>query len=71
MEYMFDDVYNLKTIYVSDLWSTVKVTKSTYMFVCCYELVGGNGTVYSSAFGDKTYACIDTPTQKGYFTAKA
>lgn len=71
MTNMFKNSKNLKTIYVSDLWNTSKVTSSTSMFEGCTSLVGGNGTVYSSSYTDKTYARIDTPETPGYLTASA
>ena len=44
---------------------------SQYMFAGCTNvLVGGNGTRFDSTMTDKTYALIDKPGQKGYFTAK-
>ena len=72
MTYMFRNCYDLKTIFASDSFVTDNVTESQYMFYYCTNLVGGNGTSYKSlSVSDKTYACIDTPTQKGYFTKKA
>ena len=74
MTEMFFDSTELKTIYVSNKWSTAKVTQSTDMFNYCNSLVGGAGTTYDSNNVDITYARIDggpdseTP---GYFTFKA
>lgn len=70
MNYMFENCKNLSTIYVSDLWSTEAMTKSTSMFTNCSALVGGNGTAYNSSVVDATYACVDTADAPGYFTYK-
>ena len=54
---MFQSCSNLKTIYVSEKWNTKdKVTnpyRSEYMFIKCYKLVGGDGTIYTDALEDK------------------
>ena len=68
MSYMFYGYSALTTIYVSELWDTTKVTSSSSMFRNCTNLVGGNGTKYSSSYTDKTYARIDKPGQAGYLT---
>ena len=70
MEYMFGDCSDLHTIYVGDGWSTDKVTKSNYMFLNCTNLVGGQGTTWSSSNPiDMTYAHIDGGSSNpGYFT---
>ena len=68
MYQMFYKCQTLKTIYVSDLWDTSKVTSSTDMFRGCTSLVGGNGTAYSSSYTNKTYARIDTADAPGYLT---
>ena len=48
------------------------VTGSSNMFTGATNLVGGNGTTYSSSNPtDKTYAVIDTVSTPGYFTYKA
>lgn len=49
----------LRTIYVSDKWSTERVTHSTYMFMGSTNLVGGMGTKYDPRHTDHEYACID------------
>ena len=68
---MFDNAKALKTIYVGNGWSTAAVTYSTGMFWRCTNLVGGQGTAYSSSHVDKTYAHIDGgPSNPGYFTGK-
>ena len=63
----------IKTIYVSNLWSTASVTNRTPVFYNCNSLVGGAGTVCVGIFPfNKTYARIDNPPDEpGYFTYKA
>ena len=71
MSYMFDVSFELKTIYVSNKFTTDKVKNSTEMFYGCTSLIGGSGTKYNSSYTDKTYARIDGGTSKpGYFTEK-
>ena len=71
MASMFSGCSNLRTIYVYNGWSTASVTESTYMFLECDSLVGGQGTTYSSSNPtDKTYARIDGgASNPGYLTA--
>ena len=68
---MFDGCTRLSTIYSSGLFTTINVEDGSHMFDKCYMLTGGNGTVYDEKYTNKTYARIDTPTNKGYFTKKA
>ena len=70
MNGMFSGCVSLIQIFASSVWDTTSVTLSNDMFYECTELVGGNGTVYSSSHTDKTYARIDTQSTPGYFTAK-
>ena len=71
MGYMLAYCGELKTIYASNLWSTAAVTTDTNLLSGCYELVGGNGTHYSSLNPDrKTYARIDKSGEPGYLTYK-
>ncbi len=72
MDNMFHRCSTLKTITVSDKFVTDSVESSANMFTGCKALVGGNGTTLALAGNvvDKTYACIDTAQNKGYFTAK-
>ena len=56
MGYMFNGCSALKTIYVSDGWSTGKVTSSDKMFYGCKKLVGGDGTAYDASAVDKAKA---------------
>lgn len=61
----------VKTIYVSPNFVTTRVTVSTGMFGNCTNLIGGNGTTFSTSNPtDKTYARIDAPGTPGYFTLK-
>ena len=71
MPTMFNRCTNLRTVYVSNSWSTTAVTYSANMFSDCTRLVGGQGTTYNvSNPKDKTYAHIDGGTSNpGYFTA--
>ncbi|MBQ6079728.1 MAG: BspA family leucine-rich repeat surface protein, partial [Muribaculaceae bacterium] len=72
MPTMFNRCTNLRTVYVSNSWSTTAVTYSANMFSDCTSLVGGKGTTYSSSNPtDKTYAHIDGGTSNpGYFSEK-
>lgn len=65
MENTFAFCNNLKTIYVSDKWSTAKVTRSNGMFQNDTNLRGDID--YNSSYVDKTYA----KTTGGYLTYKA
>ena len=69
MEGMFTYCRNLTAIKVGTGWETNKVTSSSAMFDNCSELIGGNGTKYSSSHIDHTYACIDGASTPGYFTS--
>ena len=71
MSNMFWSCNSLTTIYVSDSWTTEKVThyKSERLFLNCKSLVGGAGTRYDANHVDVTYAHIDGgPSNPGYFT---
>ena len=68
MEKMFYGDSLLKTIIVGDKWNTSKVNSSNNMFLYCRRLVGGNGTVYNSAYTNAEYARIDTPETPGYLS---
>ena len=66
---MFAGCSQLKTIYVSDGWSTAAVTASGNMFNSCTSLVGGKGTTFDANHVDAAYAHIDGgPSNPGYFT---
>ena len=71
MGLLFRGCSKLKTIYVSEGWTTDAVTCDDYMFTGCTALVGGKGTVYNASHVDKEYARIDGgPSAPGYFTEK-
>lgn len=65
---MFEGCTALKTIYATNSFTTVNLPNlnSLNMFNNCPNLVGGNGTHVTNTY--KTYARIDKPDQKGYFT---
>ncbi|MBQ3463289.1 MAG: BspA family leucine-rich repeat surface protein, partial [Clostridia bacterium] len=66
---MFKDCTALKTIYADEAADWTGITSGTDMFDGCSALKGGNGTAYSAEHKDKSYAIVDSKTQKGYFTA--
>ena len=72
MSHMFADCSNLKTIYASDKFVTIKIgADSSSIFEDSINLVGGSGTIYDSTKVDKEYARIDGGTElPGYFTLK-
>ena len=70
LEEMQNIVPALKTIYVSDSWTTNNVTSTGTLFANCTNLVGGAGTTFNTANVAKTYARIDTASTPGYFTKK-
>ena len=72
---MFNNCISLETIYAAagTNWNSETITSSANMFYCP-KLVGGYGTIYSSATDqtqDKNRACVDTPDHPGYFTDPA
>ena len=68
---MFFCCNNLTTVYVSDDWTTERVTNSDDMFDECSSIRGGKGTPYDATIVDKTYARIDGGSSTpGYFTDK-
>ena len=71
MSTMFSST-KLKTIYVSDKWSTESVTASNYMFWGSVNLVGGKGTKFTPEHIDHEYACIDGGMcAPGYLTGES
>ena len=71
MRYMFDECRALKTIMVGSGWTVAGVTSSEDMFATCTNLVGGQGTTYTSNYRDKTYARVDGGySNPGYLTDK-
>lgn len=70
MNAMFHVCIYLKTIYVSNRWSTAKVSP-TSVFRRCDSLVGGANTAFDSSHDGVDYAHIDGgPDNPGYFTYK-
>ena len=68
---MFRNCSNLTTIYVSNGWSTAKVTYTDNLFWNCIKLVGGKGTTYDANHTDISYAHIDGGSSNpGYFTGR-
>lgn len=72
MNGLFDACFNLKTIVVGDGWSTEALSNPrSIMFSECNNLVGSEGTAYTTRFLDATYARIDGGVDApGYFTRK-
>ncbi len=71
MTRMFANCDHLKTIYVSDEWSTVSLLYSGRMFAGCNSLVGGQGTTFHDGHVDGGYAHIDGgPSNPGYLTKR-
>ncbi|MBO4245034.1 MAG: BspA family leucine-rich repeat surface protein, partial [Bacteroidales bacterium] len=66
--YMFSQCTQLKAIFVGSEWNTSKVTNSSYCFQGCSNLMGMNGTKFSSTNTNKTYARLDKDGQKGYLS---
>jgi hypothetical protein len=65
---MFNYCDELETILVSDKWDPDALTASGEVFLLCWKLRGGNGTVYNIDNVYSDYACIDKPSAHGYFT---
>ena len=63
---------NVKTIYVSDKWTSENINDDLWMFSGAENIVGGAGTTYDSSKTKKEYARVDDPTngKPGYFTLK-
>ena len=70
MNSLFNNLSSVKTIYVSDKWSTEKLEATGNLFSWNLKyLEGGNGTkCYNTENYSKDYACIDTSEHPGYFT---
>ena len=67
MKYMFNCCTSLKTIYVSDGWTTANVEESDNMFYNCKSITGGDGTTYYANYTDKARAFAGLG---GYLTTK-
>ena len=83
MSNMFEGCESLKTIYVSDKWTTENliewmenepgfdpITGINDTFKGCTSLIGGNGTAYDPEKTDAYMGCIDTAEHPGYLTGK-
>ena len=73
MSGMFAYCEGLKTVYADESrWSTAAVTNGSSMFCYCDALKGGNGTTWEKDgyVEDHSFARVDKPGQKGYFTQK-
>lgn len=70
MAKIFSNMNNIETIYASENFVTTKCGNSSELFVNDTNLVGGNGTTYSSSNTGVSYAKIDKDGQPGYFTLK-
>ena len=69
--YMFNNMPNLETIYVSDLWNEDNYYYEQYnVFTYSTKLVGGAGTIYDENHDTSEYARVDDPNndKPGYFT---
>jgi surface protein len=56
---MFAGCENLTKIYASEKWDNSHVTSGDDMFENCYNLKGGQGTVYEQGRTGVTFARID------------
>ncbi len=68
---MFNNMPNLETIYVSDLWNEDNYYYEQYnVFTYSTKLVGGAGTTYDENHDTSEYARVDDPNndKPGYFT---
>ncbi len=62
---------DVKTIYVSEKWTTQNVKYSDRMFEVCWYICGGKGTHYNYRNEDASYARIDGGEKNpGYFIRK-
>ncbi len=69
MNTMFANCSELTTIYVAPGADWSGTQNTTHMFAYCTKLVGGNGTTFSSDYGN--YALVDGLNgQPGYFSCK-
>ena len=69
--YAFSSCSSLTTIYADASWTLPSsgVSGSQCFYSCSANLVGGNGTVWSSSKTAYTYFRIDTASTPGYLTA--
>jgi len=69
--YTFSSCSSLTTIYADNTWALPSsgISGSQCFYSCSTSLVGGNGTVWSSANTGYTYFRIDEANHAGYLTA--
>ena len=67
--HMFGSCHELETIIVGPNFICQSGSNSPNMFLDCYALVGGNGTVYNGSKITGEMAHIDEPGNPGYFTS--
>lgn len=67
--YMFAGCSALTTIYVDSTWALASGASGMGTFYNCRNIVGGNGTAYSSSAYGYARAVIDKAGQVGYLTA--
>lgn len=67
--YAFAGCSNLVTIYVDSTWALASGASGMATFYNCGQIVGGNGTVYSSSAYGYARMVIDTAGTPGYLTA--
>lgn len=66
---MFKDMTLVETIYTDENFTLADVDDADNVFInCSNNLVGGNGTTWSSSHIGKDYAIVDTTAHPGYFT---
>lgn len=75
-DFVMNGIYStgnsLRTIYVSDLWDVSNVNSASItLFSGCKNIIGGNGTTYSSSQTGSSYAHIDVEGNPGYLTYKS
>ena len=66
--HMFTSCTELETIIVGDDFEIAAGANTTEMFLQCYSIIGGSGTVYNASQIDGAMAHIDTAADPGYFT---
>lgn len=64
---MFESNYSLHNVLVSSQWET-KDYSGYNTFNACFNIIGGNGTKYSSSQTSGKYAVADSTDRNGYFT---
>lgn len=67
--YAFAGCSNLTTIYADSTWALPSTASGSGTFYNCRDLVGGNGTAYSTSAYGYARMVIDRAGQAGYLTA--